>query len=96
MDSNGYNPSILDTKPDVCYISRIQGECARHEIYFGKNRRISKENGFWVYLNPNIHTALHGKDGETLDMMLKQDCQRVFEKTHTREEFISLIGKSYF
>ena len=29
------------------------------------------------------------------DLMLKRICQEEFEKTHTREEFVRIIGKSY-
>ncbi|WP_418205773.1 hypothetical protein [Anaerotignum faecicola] len=28
-------------------------------------------------------------------MRLKQDCQRKFEETHTREEFMAIIGRNY-
>ena len=30
-----------------------------------------------------------------LDLALKVECQRKFEETHTREEFMKLIGKNY-
>ena len=30
-----------------------------------------------------------------LDLHLKQECQRKFEETHTREEFIALIGQNF-
>ena len=29
------------------------------------------------------------------DMYLKKLCQAEFEKTHTREEFMEIIGRSY-
>ena len=96
--------SILQTEKE-CYVSRKHlGLCATgglqiHHIYAGKNRKISDDNGFWVYLLPMFHTgltfAVHGRDGAALDLELKQDCQRKFEETHTREEFMNLIGRNY-
>ena len=39
--------------------------------------------------------GLHANPGNGLDRALKCICQREYEKTHTREEFIDLIGKNY-
>ena len=33
--------------------------------------------------------------GIRLDLRLKQDCQRRFEETHTRAEFMAIIGRNY-
>jgi len=38
--------------------------------------------------------ALHDRDKD-LDRYLQQICQEEFEKTHTREEFRAIFGKSY-
>lgn len=69
-------------------------------IYFGNPlRRISEENGFWVYLAGWLHNqsadGVHGKNGHELDMMLKRHCQMKYEETHSREEFMRLIGRNY-
>lgn len=29
------------------------------------------------------------------DLKVKRECQREYEKTHTRQEFMSLIGRNY-
>lgn len=91
--------SILQTEK-VCYITGQTNNLHKHHIYFGNpNRKISEREGFWVYLAGYLHNqsniGVHGKDGHELDIMLKQHCQRKYEETHTREEFIQLIGKSY-
>ena len=68
-----------------------------HHIFFGSGRRrISDRNGFIAYLCPEHHRGRISPhhDRET-DLRLKERCQRAFEKTHTRQEFIALIGKSY-
>ena len=95
LDKNGYATSILDTNSGEDFWSK-QESCltVRHEIYFGnKNRSISKANGFWVYLSPASHEYIH--NNTFADHLLKQECQRKFEETHTREEFRSLVGRSY-
>ncbi len=39
--------------------------------------------------------GVHGRDGHEIDLRLKRECQREFEKDKSREEFIRLIGKNY-
>lgn len=89
LDRNGYGPSIY---PDPWPTDGM----VRHEIYFGhKCRRISKRAGFWVYLTPYVHMQLHANEGTGVDIWLKKDCQRRYEQSHTREEFVKLIGRNY-
>ncbi len=68
-----------------------------HHIYFGANRKISEQNGFKVYLCPAHHNmsdyGVHFN--RELDLQLKQLCQSKYEETHSREEFIELIKRSY-
>ena len=33
--------------------------------------------------------------GHKLDLFLKQTCQKKYEETHTRDDFIKLIGRNY-
>ena len=91
--------SILQDKKE-CYITHSEDYLHRHHIFMGKaNRVISEKNGFWVWLRADWHNGatygVHGRDGHELDLKLKQDCQRIYEETHTREQFIKLIGRSY-
>ena len=91
--------SILQTEKE-CYITGQTNNLHKHHIYFGNPwRRISEENGFWVYLAGYLHNqsnqGVHGKDGKELDLMLKRHCQMKYEETHSREEFMRLIGKNY-
>lgn len=91
--------SILQTEK-VCYITGTTDNLHKHHIYFGNpNRKISEANGFWVYLTGRLHNqsndGVHGKDGRQLDLFLKKECQRKFEETHSRAEFMALIGKNY-
>ena len=71
-------------------------------FYGGGLRQVSDDNGFTCYLLKQFHTgnytgdtrAIHQGNVE-LDLWLKRACQREFEKTHSREEFMKLIGRNY-
>ena len=88
---------IQDVKK--CYVCSRRTCLHDHHIYFGTaNRKISEKNGFKVWLCYEHHEGtrgVHGKYGHDLDLLLKQTCQKKYEETHTREEFIALIGKNY-
>ena len=88
--------SILQSEKK-CFITGSTENLHRHHIYFGANRRISEENGFSVWLIPEYHNmsdyGVHFD--KAFDLKLKQDCQRKYEETHSREEFIALTGRSY-
>ena len=60
-----------------------------HEIYGGCNRKRSIKNNFVKLLCRKCHS------NEEILKILKIQTQKEFEKEHTREEFIKLIGKSF-
>lgn len=95
---------ILTTDKYTCYWCQRKfdpsGEehAQLHHIYFGKNRKISDKMGFVVYLCENCHkgtNGVHGKNGHEIDTDLKRMCQWAFEQTHSRDEFMKAIGRSY-
>ena len=61
------------------------------------NRQISIENGFCVGLCHKEHNMSNNSvhHNRNMDLELKRVYQKEYEKNHTREEFIRLIGKSY-
>lgn len=80
-----------------CFITGSKHNLDKHHqhVYHGSaNRKIADKNGFWCYLRHDIHMRLHDQDKD-LDRFLEEECQKEFEKTHTRDEFRKLIGKSY-
>ena len=96
----GPHRSIIQDDLKYCYLTGRTDNLQKHHIYFGpKLRKISDKYGFWVWLTGHYHNqsneGVHGKDGHELDMRLKRVCQRKFEETHSRDEFISIIGKNY-
>lgn len=81
-----------------CFFCGRQGYTEVHHIFFGNPwRTISENNGFTVRLCPECHrvrsTAPH--NNRQNDLLLKRMAQREYEKTHSREEFMKLIGRSY-
>ena len=80
-----------------CYItgSIINLDCHhQHCIHGVGNRKLADQYGLWVWLRHDIHMALHDRDKD-LDRYLEQEAQKAFEKTHTREEFRKIFGKSF-
>ena len=94
MDSNGYNASILETESGLCYLCGLHTDTVRHEVFFGTaNRKLSKQYGLWLNLCPCCHRRVHA-DRE-LDLELKMYAQVRFEKRHSRDEFMRIIGRNY-
>ena len=89
--------SILQ-KDKVCYFCGRTYGLEKHHIFGGvANRKISERIGAWVWLCGS--TCHRGTDGAQYDrdknFYLKADAQRAFELTHSRSEWMKLIGKNY-
>lgn len=84
--------SILTKDMDSCFLCKYQ-LVDIHEIYGGSNRKKSMEHGFCVPLCRYHHEMVTNKPLQNL--VLKQMCQKEFEKNHTREEFMIIIGRNY-
>lgn len=95
--------SIMQSNKE-CYLCRkMFGICNErglheHHIYEGYGRRRQSEAiGAKVWLCAKHHNmsdyGIHFNKEE--DMELKRECQRKFEETHTREEFMEKIGRNY-
>ncbi len=93
--------SIVADDLEHCYICSMKGrirkaECTHH-IFGGPLRKISERNGFTI---PSCN-ADHNMSNEAvhfnrkLDLKLKSICQQVYEKTHTRQEWMKLVGRNY-
>lgn len=80
-----------------CYFCGRTFGLEKHHVFAGTaNRRISEREGFWLYLCHDHHTGSHGAQYDIdLNLLLKQDAQRAYEKTHTRAEWMALIRKNY-
>lgn len=88
--------SILQDEK-VCFITGSTNNLNLHHIYMGPNRKTSDKNGFTVYLRADWHNMSNYSvhfDSD-LDLHLKQICQAKYEETHSREDFIKLIGRNF-
>ena len=90
LERNRY--SILTDNLDECVICGSP-YVEMHEVYGGKNRRVSKQNGFCVPLCRRHHDDVTNCEEKSL--FLKRKMQKKFEEANSREEFIKLIGKNY-
>jgi hypothetical protein len=69
----------------------------RHHVFGGSNRKKSEKYDLVADLCHFCHNeppdGVHFNRANNL--RLKQKYQRIFEHTHTREEFVSEFGKNY-
>lgn len=68
-----------------------------HHVFGGPNRKISEAEGLKAYLCLEHHTAGPAAVHNSHENMriLQQDAQRAYERTHTRGEFMALVGRNY-
>ena len=96
--------SILHPNDGTCYLCRkldhneqIRKNLETNHIFGGPNRTISETNGFKVKLCPEHHRtgpkAVH-RNMESM-RLIQKDAQREYEKNHTRQQFLDLIGRNY-
>ena len=89
---------IIQTEKE-CYICGCCRNLESHHIFFGNpNRKWSEKYGLKVWLCPYDHrdnkNGVHGQAVEKR-RYLEQIAQRVFEKNHSREEFVRIFGENY-
>lgn len=99
-----HKKSILQEKDGRCYLCmilnndyRIHRVLHKHHIYGGPLRDISEAEGFTVDLCVNHHEfakeAVHENHGNL--RLLQRICQMKYEETHTRQQWMDLIGRNY-
>lgn len=76
-----------------CYLCGSRRDIEVHHCLHGPRRKAADKYGLVVPLCRHCHTLLH--DHGIADQELEEVAQRVFERDHTREEFMREFGKSY-
>lgn len=77
-------------KEGICeFCGKYSKRLDPHEVYGGSNRKRSIKNKFVKLICPKCHS------NEAIINQLRIATQKEYMKTHTEEEFINLIGKSY-
>ena len=86
----------------VCYLCGSINHLEKHHIFAGvANRKISEREGLWCWLcgHGSVNNCHTGTEGAQYDKeknrMLKADAQWAYEQTHSRSEWMKLIGKNY-
>ena len=90
--AKGYDHSIMTDDLDTCYI------CGRdrtqfHHVFGASNRNHSTEDGLFIPVCAECHESIHKFN--TIAITLKQEGQRRYEETYSREEFMKRYGKNY-
>lgn len=80
-----------------CFICGRTDLIERHHIFGGANRKLSEEDGLVVDLCHFCHNeppnGVH-YNREQMDW-LRAEGQRIYEQTHSREEFMERYGRNY-
>jgi hypothetical protein len=81
----------------VCHLCGATKLIERHHVFGGARRKTSEANGFVVDLCHYCHNeppngAHHNRAVAT---MLKREAQTQYELTHTRAQWMALIGRNY-
>ncbi len=87
--------SILQHEKYCVFCGEQTGLHKHHCFYGTANRRISEDNGFWVWLCLECHMEAHANPNSGKDLELKIECQEKFELDHKRDDFMRLIGRNY-
>lgn len=86
--------SILQTEKK-CYITGAEYNLDLHHVLGGvANRKISDKWGLVVWLRHDVHMDLHDRNKE-LEIQLKKDAQKAFEKLYSHEKWMELFRKNY-
>ena len=88
--------SILQEGKECFRCGKLTG-LHKHHVFGGPNRSKSEKDGLFIYLCGEDHNlssrGIHYD--KKFDLLVKKYAQKVYEKTHSREEFIKRYGKSY-
>lgn len=99
-----HKASILHSKDGTCYLCmKLDQNSGKHKtlhdhhVFGGANRSISEAEGMKVYLCLRHHIdgpeAVHNNQRNM--RIIQEDAQKVYELTHTREQFIERFGRNY-
>ena len=90
--------SILQSRKE-CYVCRTTTNIHIHEVFYGKNRQKSIEDGCCIYLCGKHHNqsneGIHFN--HELDIKVKQTMEKQWIKSNNKtiEDFITRYGRNY-
>lgn len=80
-------------KTHRCRVCGAYGVTHIHHIFGGRWRSRSEANDFVIELCPSCHLMAHGNAG--FSKSLRHDCQLEYLETHSLEEWMGLMGRSW-
>ena len=90
--------SILQNKKQ-CYVCETTLNMHTHEVFFGKNRQKSIEDGCCVYLCGKHHNQSNAgiHFNHELDLKVKKEMQLKWQQVYnkTTDDFIKRYGRNY-
>jgi hypothetical protein len=79
-------------KKGLCLHCGRRGVTQIHHIYYGSYRNRAEKADFVIELCPECHALMHNTP---LGDKLKRSFQQKYEETHSREEFLKKMGRSW-
>lgn len=89
--------SIMQTKKE-CFLTGSTINLHKHHIFGGRpNRTYSEKYGCWIWLRADWHNmSKYGvHSNRELDLAIKREAQKKFEKLHGHDKFIQVFGRNY-
>lgn len=91
--------SIIQDKKE-CFITQSTSNLHKHHVFEGTaNRKISEEDGLWIYLRADWHNmSNYGVHfNKELDLKIKRIAQQTWQDYYhkTEEDFIRRYGKNF-
>lgn len=85
--------SIINHSFSNCAECGSKWRISKNEVFEGAKRGVSMKYGFVVPLCETCHTRFH--NDREFALKYKRLFQSKFEETHSRDEFLNLVHKSY-
>ena len=80
-------------KKGFCQLCGEHGITHIHHVFGGSRRGVSERYDFVIELCPNCHSWVHAS--EAANERLKMKYQRIYEQTHTRAQWMKLMGRNW-
>lgn len=97
--------TIMHEKDGTCYLCMMLNDDYRkykyleyHHVFGGANRIHSEAAGLGVYLCMDHHNSGAAESvhaNKEVRRRLQAEAQMIYERDHTREEFVEIFGRNY-
>ena len=89
--------SVFTDEMNICWLTDQNRYVERHHVFNGALKFLSEKYGYIIPVQKDVHNqkpySIH--ENKPFRLALKQFCQRHFELTHTREDFVALFKENF-